>query len=246
MWRHTFRCGRLSSRFGVLWLSCSRRTPHVMGEEITVVLADDHPVVRSGLRQTIERDPALKVVAEAEDGEAAVALIVRLQPQIAVLDIDMPKLDGFGVARAIQQQCPQIKLVFLTIHGQEDLFQAAMDLGARGYLLKQSALPDIVRGLRAVAAGEHFVTSSLTSFLVERRARANALVDRQPELKTLTASERRIVKLIADGRSSKEIASELFLHYRTVENYRTAICQKLGISGANALLKFALQHKAEL
>ena len=215
-------------------------------DEITIVLADDHPVVRNGLRQAIERDPALKVLAEADDGDAAVSLVLELRPAIAVLDIDMPRRDGFAVARAIQQECPQTKLVFLTIHGKEDLFHAAMDLGARGYLLKQSALPDIVRGLRAVAAGEHFVTSSLTSFLVDRRARAIALAARQPELRTLTANERRIVQLIAEGRSSKEIAGELFLHYRTVENYRTAICQKLGISGANALLKFALQHKSDL
>lgn len=217
-----------------------------MASQITIVLADDHPVVRSGLRQAIDRDPALTVVAEADDGEAALAHLVRLRPEIAVLDIDMPKLDGFAVARAAQQQCPDTRLVFLTIHGKADLFHAAMDLGARGYVLKQSALPDIVRGLKAVAGGEHFVTSSLTSFLIDRRTRAKALAERLPELGTLTANERRIVQLIADGRSSKEIASELFLHYRTVENYRTAICQKLGISGANALLKFALQHRSDL
>ncbi len=217
-----------------------------MASQITIVLADDHPVVRSGLRQAIDRDPALTVVAEADDGEAALAHLVRLRPEIAVLDIDMPKLDGFAVARAAQQQCPDTRLVFLTIHGKADLFHAAMDLGARGYVLKQSALPDIVRGLKAVAGGEHFVTSSLTSFLIDRRTRAKALAERLPELGALTANERRIVQLIADGRSSKEIASELFLHYRTVENYRTAICQKLGISGANALLKFALQHRSDL
>ena len=217
-----------------------------MSDAITIVLADDHPVVRSGLRQAIERDPELRVVAEAGDGEQAVAMLVELQPAIAVLDIDMPKLDGFGVARAVQGKCPDVKLVFLTIHRKEDLFHAALDLGARGYLLKQSALPDLVRGLRAVAAGEHFVSSSLTSYLVGRRARAVALTEQQPGLKQLTANERRIVQLIAEGRSSKEIADEVFLHYRTVENYRTGICQKLGISGSNALLKFALQHKSEL
>jgi DNA-binding NarL/FixJ family response regulator len=217
-----------------------------MTSDITIVLADDHPVVRSGLRQAIDRDPALKVLAEADDGDAAVQVISQLRPTIAVLDIDMPKLDGFAVARVLQRQAPEVKLVFLTIHGKEDLFHAAMDLGARGYLLKQSALPDIVRGLRAVAAGEHFVTSSLTSYLIDRRARSSALASAHPALGALTENERRIVRLIADGRSSKEIASELFLHYRTVENYRTAICQKLGISGANALLKFALQHRSDL
>ena len=124
-----------------------------ISHEIRVVIADDHPVVRRGLRQAIEADPRLKVVAETGDGEAALAQIQELKPAIAVVDVDMPRLDGLGVAREIRKKRLPVDIVFLTIHGEEDLFHAAMDLGSKGYLLKDSALTEIVKALRAVAEG---------------------------------------------------------------------------------------------
>jgi len=217
-----------------------------MTSRISLVIADDHPVVRSGLCRAIERDPGLELVAEAADGRAALAAIEELKPRIAVLDIDMPGLDGFGVAREIQRQRLQVDILFLTMHSGEDLFHAAMDLGAKGYILKDSALAEIVTGVRAVAVGQHFVTPSLTSLLVQRRSGASALAARKPGLSDLTLTERRVLQMVADSKSSKEIGAELFIHYRTVENHRTAICQKLGLSGPNALLKFALTHRTEL
>ncbi|HXG66147.1 MAG TPA: response regulator transcription factor [Blastocatellia bacterium] len=217
-----------------------------MTNDIRIVVADDHPIVRKGLRQVIEGDPKLKVVAEADDGEAALALIEQWQPDIALLDVDMPKLDGFGVARAIQKKRWAVAVVFLTIHSEEDLFHAAMDLGAQGYILKESALTEIVNGLRAVAAGQHYVSAALTAYLLQRRRRAQAFAEQQASLSDLTPTERRILQMIADSKSSKEIAAELFIHYRTVENHRNNICQKLGLHGPNALLKYALQHKSKL
>jgi DNA-binding NarL/FixJ family response regulator len=217
-----------------------------MEHEIRVVIADDHPVVRRGLRQTIEGDPILRVVAEAGDGQAALAQIRELKPAIAVLDVDMPRLDGLCVAREIRKQRLPVEIVFLTIHDEEDLFHAAMDLGSKGYLLKDSALTEIVQALRAVADGNYYVTPSLTAYLVDRRSRAQTFVSETPRLADLTPTERRILGMVADGQSSKSIAEELFIHYRTVENHRTNICQKLGLQGHNALFKFALQHKAEL
>jgi DNA-binding NarL/FixJ family response regulator len=217
-----------------------------MDGEIRVVIADDHPLLRRGLRQTIESDPRLKVVAEAGDGEAALARIQDLKPAIAVLDVDMPKLDGLAVAREIRKKRLPVEVVFLTIHDEEDFFQAAMDIGSRGYLLKDTALTEIVRALRAVAAGEHYVTPSLSAHLVHRAHRARAFAERQPGLDDLTATERRILSMVALGKSSKTIAEELFIHYRTVENHRNNICQKLDLHGPNALFKFALQHKSEL
>jgi DNA-binding NarL/FixJ family response regulator len=214
--------------------------------EIRVVIADDHPVVRRGLRQTIESDPRLKVVAEADDGEAALAQIQELKPAIAVVDLDMPRLDGLGVAREIRRKRLPVEVVFLTIHGEEDLFHAAMDLGSKGYLLKDSALTEIVKALRAVAEGNYYVTSSLTAHLLHRRSRAQAFACELPGLGALTTTERRILAMVAEGKSSKSIAEELFIHYRTVENHRTNICQKLGLQGHNALFRFALQHKLEL
>jgi DNA-binding NarL/FixJ family response regulator len=217
-----------------------------MTHEIRILIADDHPIVRRGLVQVIQGDPTLKVVAEADDGETALARIEEAKPQIAVLDVDMPKLDGFGVAREIQKRRLPVEIVFLTMHSEEDLFHAAMDLGAKGYILKESAATDIVNGLRAVAAGQHYVTASLTAYLLHRRGRAQAFEQNQPSLNHLTPTERRILQMIADYKSSKEIAAELFIHYRTVENHRTNICQKLGLHGHNALLIYAIQHKAEL
>ena len=217
-----------------------------MENEVRIVIADDHPVLRKGLRQVIESDPKLKVVAEADDGETALAQVRELKPDIAVLDVDMPKLDGLGVAREIQKRKIPVHVVFLTIHSEEDLFHAAMDLGARGYILKESAVTEIVRGLRAVADGQHYVTASLTAYLLNRRRRAEALHRSHPALNDLTPTERSVLRAVADYRSSRDIAAELFLHHRTVENHRTNICRKLGLQGSHALLKFALEHKSEL
>lgn len=217
-----------------------------MSHEIRIILADDHPIVRRGLRLTIEADPQLTVLAEANDGVEALKLIQELTPDIAVLDIDMPNLDGFGVAREAERMRLATKLVFLTLHGEADLFYAALDLGVKGYLLKDSAVTDIVNGIKAVAAGQAYVTPALTNLLLQRRQQAQNFAQSQPQLNALTSTERRILQLVAANRSSKEIAELLFIHYRTVENHRTNICQKLGLRGSNALLKFALQHKAEL
>jgi DNA-binding NarL/FixJ family response regulator len=217
-----------------------------MVEEVRIVIADDHPVLRRGLRQVIEGDPKLKVVAEADDGEAALAHVRDLKPDIAVLDLDMPKLDGFGVAREIQRSKMPVNIVFLTIHGEEDLFHAAMDLGAKGYILKESALAEITQGLRAVANGQHYVTTSLTAYLLHRRSRTEGLARSLPALADLTPTERSILRAIAGYKSSKAIAADVFIHHRTVENHRNSICRKLGLHGPHALLKFALEHKSEL
>ena len=142
-----------------------------MAADIRILIADDHPVLRKGLRQVIEADPHLRVIAEADDGEAALEQIVAQQPDVVVLDIDMPRLDGFGVARELARRRIASAIVFLTLHASEELFTEAMDLGARGYILKESALTTIVEGVKAVAAGQYYVTPSLTSLLLGHRDR---------------------------------------------------------------------------
>jgi DNA-binding NarL/FixJ family response regulator len=216
-------------------------------EEIRILIADDHPVVRKGLRFSIEEDPALKVVAEASDGEMALAMIKKLSPHIVVLDIDMPKLDGIGVAREIARQKLDAKIIFLTFHADEDLFRTAMDLGSKGYILKDSASQEIVAGVHAVASGRPYISSAITAGLLQPRETPEASL-KDTLTNNLTPTERRIMRLIADGKSSKEIGAELSIHYRTVENHRTNICRKLALEGegANALLRFALQNKSLL
>jgi DNA-binding NarL/FixJ family response regulator len=214
-------------------------------DEIRILVADDHPIVRKGLRFSIEEDPGLKLVGEAADGQAALDLIRKLRPQIAVLDIDMPKLDGLAVAREMARQKLDTKIIFLTFHADEDLFRSAMELGSRGYILKDSASQEIVAGVRAVASGRPYISSAITEKLLHPRKPPMA---QDGITANLTPTERRIMRLIADGKTSKEIGAELSIHYRTVENHRTNICRKLNLDGegANALLRFALQHKSSL
>ena len=217
-----------------------------MGITVEILIADDHPIVRQGLRQTIESAAGLEVVAEADDGREAVAKIKELKPHVAVLDIHMPLLDGFGVARAVRGEGLPVGLVFLTFQRDEDVFNAALDLGVKGYVLKESAVSDIVACVRAVAAGQHYASPALTSHLVNRGRRAAALFEERPGLAALTPTERQVLRLIADYKTSKEIAAELFVSPRTVETHRNNICQKLDLHGSHALMKFALAHKSEL
>ena len=214
--------------------------------EITIIIADDHPIVRQGLRQTIEAENGLNIVAEAEDGQAALAAIVKFQPQIAVLDIDMPEMDGFEVARAVREKNLATEIIFLTIHRDEIMFNEAIDLGAKGYVLKQSALEEITSCIKTVAKSQYYASPSLTTLLINRQRRVLNLSEEKITIKDLTRSEKRILKMIADDRTTKEIADELFISPTTVEKHRANICRKLELKGSYALLKFALTHKSEL
>ena len=214
--------------------------------EIRLVIADDHPIYREGLRRVIERDTSLHVLAEAGDGEEAVAQIESCNPDVAVLDLDMPKLDGFGVARTLKDKHLQTAIIFLTMHKEEDLFNEAMNLGAKGFLVKDSAVIDIVHAIRAAASGNEFISPQLSGYLIRRARRSEELFDRKPSLNKLTPAERRVLSLIAENKTSKEIASELFISPRTVDHHRANICAKLDLHGINALLKFAIAHKTQL
>ena len=214
--------------------------------EITIVVADDHPIVRQGLRQTMEAERGFKVVAEACDGLTALDQIKSLKPEVVVLDIDMPELDGFGVVRALREERIGVEVVFLTIHRDEDFFNEAINLGAKGYVLKDSALTDIVNCIRSVASGKPYVSPALTSLLLNRNRRTASLSLKTPELKDLSPAERRVLKLIAEYKTSREISEELFISHRTVETHRTNISNKLNLHGSHSLMKFALAHKSEL
>jgi DNA-binding NarL/FixJ family response regulator len=217
-----------------------------MSNEITIILADDHPIVRKGLREVIEEDKRLRVVAEANNGREAVEAVEKFSPQVTILDIDMPVLNGFETAREIKRRKLKTEIIFLTMHRDEDLFNEAIDLGAKGFVLKDSALIDIIECVKAVAASEHYASHALTKFLINRSRRAVGLTERQPTVNDLTPTERRILKLIAENMTSKEIGEEIFISPRTVEKHRQNICQKLNLQGSHSLFKFAVQHKSEL
>jgi len=217
-----------------------------MNNQIKILIADDHPVFRQGLRQIIETDPQLKVIAEAGDGEQALARLQEKMVDVAMLDLSMPLKDGFAVARAARELRLSVPLIFLTMHKDEHYLHAALDLGVKGYVLKDSATVEIVNCIKAVIAGHEYVSPSLTSFLIRRGSRSAALVEERPALEQLTPTERRVLKLVADGQTSREIASILGIGIRTVEHHRNNIATKLDLHGSHALVKFAIQHQSEL
>lgn len=217
-----------------------------MSAETRIIIADDHPLFRQGLRQGIEAAPGLKVIGEAGDGQAALDLLQRWQPEIAMLDIGMPVLDGFAVVREVNRLKLPVGLIFLTAHREEALFDEALALGVKGYLLKESAMVDVQSAIRTVLAGQHYASPSLTSYLFRRRQSQVAPPNPAVDLSVLTPTERQVLQLIADYKTSKEIAEVLCVSHHTIETHRRNICERLGLHGSHALMKFALTHKAEL
>lgn len=217
-----------------------------MTASIRLILADDHPIVRHGLRQIIESDDTLAIVAEASDGKVALAAIQTHTPDVAVLDIDMPGLDGFAVVRALATLSSRPEVVFLTMHSEQELFEAALELGIKGYVLKESAITDIVAAIQAVAAGQAYLSPALSGQVLTRRSSEADPARIYPGLAALTPTERRVLGLIASDQSTKEIAAQLAVSPRTVEAHRQNIAAKLHVHGSLALVRFALQHRRQL
>ncbi|HQR31381.1 MAG TPA: response regulator transcription factor [Blastocatellia bacterium] len=215
-----------------------------MAEPIRLIVADDHPIVRQGLCLVIEKDPGLQIVAEAGDGQTALEQISATHPDIAILDVDMPGLNGFDVARAIAKLAFSVGIIFLTVHCEEEFFDEALELGAKGYVLKDSSVTDIVACIRAVAAGQNYVSPALTTHLFRQRRRKTA--PQSSALDALTPTERQVLKLLADYKTSKDIAATLFISPHTVQTHRKNICAKLQLEGNHALMRFALEHKSHL
>jgi DNA-binding NarL/FixJ family response regulator len=210
------------------------------------LIADDHPIFREGLKKVISRDIRLQVVSEAEDGDEAVTRLTELQPDVAVLDLDMPGKDGFAIVRAARDAKLAVKVIILTTHNNEELFHRALDLGVAGYVLKDGAVTEIINAIRAVAAGRNHISPGLSTYLLNRANRGVQLAERKPSINDLTPAERRVLKMIAEEKTSKGIAEALFISVRTVDNHRSHICEKLDLHGFNALVKFAIAHKSEL
>jgi DNA-binding NarL/FixJ family response regulator len=213
---------------------------------IRIILADDHPLFRKGLRGVLQEAPDVTVVAEATNGDDALAQIREHRPDVVVLDLDMPGKDGVEVAQTILDEKLETRAVLLTAHKSEGLVNRALDAGIKGYVLKDGALTEIVECVRAVHAGRPWVSAQLATVLLNRRDKAATLADDNPGLGSLTAAERRVLTLIARGNTSREIAEELFVSIRTVEHHRANIAEKLRLRGSNALVKFAVGHRSEL
>jgi DNA-binding NarL/FixJ family response regulator len=204
---------------------------------ISVLLADDHGVLRDGVRRLLEANADIRVTGTADDGRAAVEQAVKLTPDVAVVDISMPVISGIEVTRCITRQVPATAVVILSMHSSAELVREALRAGARGYLLKESAGDDVVKAVRAVVAGKRFLGNGIADALIE-----SCVLGRSDVMKQLTAREREVVRLVAEGKSNAEAAATLGLSPRSVETYRLRLMQKLGLADLPSLVKFAIRH----
>jgi DNA-binding NarL/FixJ family response regulator len=215
-------------------------------EAIRVLVVDDHPVFRKGMIQIIEDDPSLQIVGQAGSAEEALQQLPGLSIDVAVVDIDLPGMDGLELSSRLLKRKPPVPVVLLTMHKSEKIFQAALDLGVSAYILKDEAESGIVSGIKCAARGDHYITPTLASLLVNRGRRAAQLRQQTPAVESLTPTERAVLRRIAENKTSREIGAELFISHRTVETHRANICAKLNLSGSHPLLQFALQNKSAL
>ncbi len=215
-----------------------------MNGRIDIVIADDHPLFRRGLMEVLQSDPSFHVVGDAGDGDTALALVRQHRPDIALLDIAMPGTGGLAVAEAIRDEKIDTGIVILTMYRDGAMFRRAIDLGVKGYVLKDSAAVEIVACVHTVAAGRAYISPALSDELLQRKARLA-----RPELDALdelTPAENRVLRCIAHGLTTAAIADQLGNSPKTIENHRSHICRKLGLNGPQAALRFALEHKTLL
>ena len=210
-------------------------------KQLRVLLADDHTLIRAGLRLVVEQQPDFTVAGEAEDGRQAVAMAESLQPDVVVMDIGMPALNGIEACRQIRENRPQTEVVMLSMHSDEGYVLRSLKAGARAYLLKDSAEADLARAIRAAAEGKSFFSPAVGKVLLEDYMRKLQRTGGEDSYELLSAREREILQLVAEGKSSKEIANLLNLSVYTVETHRAKLMQKLNLRSVPEVILYAVR-----
>ena len=207
---------------------------------ISIILADDHTIVRQGLRTLLESDPELRVTGEASDGLQAIGLVERLKPDVLVLDLMMPEMNGIEVARQIKSRSPQTRVVILSMYANEAYVLEALRAGALGYVLKDSHSSELLRAIHEAHAGQHYLSAPLSERAIEVYIQKTKEISQDP-FERLTPREREVLQLAAEGRSNAEIAEKLSLSGRTIEMHRSNLMHKLGLNTQTDLIRFALR-----
>jgi len=213
-----------------------------MTQKIRILLADDHTLLRSGIRALLEDEPDLLVVGEAGDGREAVLLANQLRPNVVLMDIAMPMLNGLEATRQIKKQHPEVKVLVLTMYDHEEYFRQLLEAGASGYIIKRAAAGELVAAIRAVYNGQAVLSPAITRLLLEDYLHRDAgKSEADPD--ALSPREREVLQLIAEGKTSREIAEILNLSVKTIQSHRTSLMQKLDLHDKGELIKYAIQKK---
>ena len=210
---------------------------------IRILLSDDHGIVRHGLRAVLARDPGIEVVGESSDGLETVSIAEALDPDIVIMDITMPHLNGIDATARITKRNPKVGIVILSMHADETYLLRALNAGARGYLLKESAEIDLIRAVQAVAQGKTFFSAAVTHTLLEDYMRNMQQRHLQDSYELLTDREKEVLQLLAEGKSNKEVASFLDLSNHTVESHRNNMMQKLNLHNTAEIVLYAVRKK---
>jgi len=208
---------------------------------LRIVLADDHTVVRSGLRALLERNTNFEIVGEAENGRDVVALCASLRPDIVLMDVGMPLLNGIEATSALLKESPSTGVVMLSMYSDEAYVMRSLKAGARGYLLKDTVAPDLVAAIQAVSSGRSFFSPSIRQLLAEDYVRVLRQKGAVDSYELLSPREREILQLLAEGKTNKEVAARLFISPYTVETHRGNILEKLGLHNAAELILYAVR-----
>lgn len=210
-------------------------------EEANLLLADDHKLMREGLRLLLQNQPGLRIVGEADNGRAAVQLCRKLLPDVVIMDIAMPDLNGIEATRQIVADCPGVKIIGLSVHSDRQFVKEMLKAGARGYLLKECAFQEVLEAIRAALAGKIYLSPAIASQVVEGYLQVSSSPEAVSSL-PLTPREREVLQLLAEGRSRREIAKLLHVSPRTIETHRRQIMDKTKIKSNAELVKLAIRE----
>ncbi len=211
-------------------------------DKIRILLADDHTILRNGIRALLEDEPGMTVVGEAEDGRSAVTLACQLEPDVVVMDIAMPLLNGLEATRQIKRQCPRVRVLILTMHDNEEYIRQVLEAGAMGYVLKDAAAKELISAIRAVYHGEAVLSPAITRLVIEDYLRWGGIRPVDVDNK-LSPRERELLQLVAEGYTNKQIAEILTISVKTVQAHRMSLMQKLDLHDKGDLIKYAIQKK---
>jgi DNA-binding NarL/FixJ family response regulator len=212
-------------------------------KETTILIADDHPLFRAGVKDVLKSENQYNIIGEAGNGNDAYDLIIKLNPDIAVLDFQMPGLCGIEIAEKLKAMNHPVKIILLTMHNARKIFLRALGAGVSGYVLKDDAVLDIKNAINTVLLGNEYISNSLISILTSEIKVSTSQNSNCELISKLTGAEKKILALIADLKTNEEISDTLFVSKRTIENHKSSIARKLALDGAKGLLKFAIQNK---
>jgi DNA-binding NarL/FixJ family response regulator len=212
-----------------------------MGQKVRIVIAEDHTILREGLKSLLSSNPDFEIIGEAEDGREAIRCVEKFKPDLILMDLSMPRINGLDAIKEIKKRFSETKILVLTVHKTEEYILASLKSGADGYILKDSTHAELVLAVKNVLSGKHYISPGISEKVIEGYLEGKKTLKRKSSWETLTQREREILKLIAEGYKNKEIGDYLCISPKTVEKHRANLMEKLDLHNVQALTTFAIE-----